>query len=298
MKASPLLRAWRRRLEERGVRIRTRHRWLGFDGRRLRFATPEGELTVRCDAALLALGGASWPRLGSDGAWLPWLAGRGVAVQAFRPANCGFEVAWKEEFRERFAGAPVKSVIASSRAGSLPGELVVTRTGVEGSLVYAHAAALRDTLANQGRAELLLDLAPGRSAEQLAQALARQPAKASFSNRLRKGAGLGGVKAALLRELVAADERADPARLAARIKALPLPLLRARPLAEAISSAGGVSWDSVDARFMLKALPGVFVAGEMLDWEAPTGGYLLTACLATGRAAAEGLLGWLEGRPA
>ncbi|SME99380.1 hypothetical protein SAMN06265365_11493 [Tistlia consotensis] len=293
MKASPLLRAWLRRLEGRGVRLLTRHRWIGFAADGLRFEAPVGERLLRCDAALLALGGASWPRLGSDGAWQPWLAARGVALHAFRPANCGFEVDWTEGFRQRFAGAPVKAVTAGSPAGTIAGEFVVTAGGIEGSLVYAHAAALRDALACDDRALLLLDLAPGRTRERLARDLARQPARASLSNRLRKGAGMTGVKAALLRELGPPGALADPERLAALIKALPLPVSRPRPLAEAISSAGGIAWDAVDERYMLKRLPGVFVAGEMLDWEAPTGGYLLTACLATGRAAARGLADWL-----
>lgn len=293
MKASPLLRAWLRRLETQGVRLLTRHRWSGFAGGGYLFETPEGSRIVRPAAALLALGGASWPRLGSDAAWVPWLGGAGVKVDDFRPANCGFDVAWSESFRERFAGEPLKSVVAVSPAGAFPGEFVVSRHGIEGSLVYAHAAGLRDRLERDGKAALMIDLAPGRAAERLARDLARQDGKASFSNRLRKGAGLEGVKAALLREIVPEAAKADPERLAAVIKALPMPLLRPRPIAEAISSAGGIRLDEIDEHWMLKALPGLFVAGEMLDWEAPTGGYLLTACLATGRAAAHGIEAWL-----
>ncbi|MGZ2485472.1 putative flavoprotein (TIGR03862 family) [Rhizobium pisi] len=294
MKASPLLRAWLRRLENQGVALRTRHRWTGFaDGGHV-FETPEGRTIVHCDAALLALGGASWPRLGSDASWLPLLSERGVEVDAFRPANCGFVVGWCASFSERFAGEPVKSVTATSDAGTFPGEFVVTAGGIEGSLVYAHAAVLRDRLQSHGRAVLTLDLAPGRPIERLARDLARQDAKSSFSNRLRKGAGLDGVKAALLRELVSEEERTDPERLAIRIKALPIPLLETRPIAEAISSAGGIRWSGIDDAYMLKALPGIFAAGEMLDWEAPTGGYLLTACLASGRAAARGIDDWLR----
>ena len=294
MKASPLLRAWLRRLENQGVALRTRHRWTGFaDGGHV-FETPEGRTIVHCDAALLALGGASWPRLGSDASWLPMLSERGIEIDAFRPANCGFVVGWSASFSERFAGEPLKSVTATSDAGTFPGEFVVTASGIEGSLVYAHAAALRDRLQSHGSAVLTLDLAPGRPIERLARDLARQDAKSSFSNRLRKGAGLDGVKAALLRELVSEEERTDPERLAMRIKALPIPLLETRPIAEAISSAGGIRWSGIDDAYMLKALPGIFAAGEMLDWEAPTGGYLLTACLASGRAAARGIDDWLR----
>ncbi|ARM14040.1 MULTISPECIES: TIGR03862 family flavoprotein [Rhizobium] len=295
MKASPLLRAWIKRLEAQGAMLRTRHRWIGFADEGYVFETPKGHCIVHCDAALLALGGASWPRLGSDASWLPWLSEKGVEIDAFRPANCGFVVGWSESFRERFAGEPVKSVTATSDAGTFPGEFVISANGIEGSLVYAHAASLRDQLLNRGSAALTLDLAPGRTIERLTRDLARQDAKSSFSNRLRKGAGLDGVKAALLREFAPERDRADPGRLAGMIKALPVPVLDTRPIGEAISSAGGIRWSGIDDGFMLKALPGTFVAGEMLDWEAPTGGYLLTACLATGRAAARGMEAWLRG---
>jgi uncharacterized flavoprotein (TIGR03862 family) len=293
MKASPLLRAWLTRLQMQDVTIRTRHRWIGFaDGGHV-FETPDGMETISCDATLLALGGASWPRLGSDGHWTSLLAGKGVEIAALRPANCGFDVAWSETFRERFAGAPLKSVSATSDAGTFPGEFVVSRHGIEGSLVYAHAANLRDQLQNSGEASLLVDLAPGRAANRLAKDLARQDGKASFANRLRKATGLEGVKTALLREFAPAADLGDPDRLAHWIKSLPIPLLAPRPIAEAISSAGGIAWTGVDDGYMLTALPGVFAAGEMLDWEAPTGGYLLTGCLATGRAAARGIDTWL-----
>ena len=296
MKASLLLRAWLARLEGLGVAVRTRHRWSGWDGEALRFETPDGPITQRFDAALLALGGASWPRLGSDAAWVPWLADRGVTITPLAPANCGFDVAWSPLFVERFAGQPVKSVRATSDAGSIAGEFVVGRHGVEGSLIYAHAAALRDRLAATGSAALTLDLMPGRTAERLAADLTRQPQKLSFSNRLRKGSGLDPVKVGLLREVVPDAATLAPEQLVATIKALKLPVLRPRPIEEAISSAGGLSWSELDDRLMLTRLPGTFAAGEMLDWEAPTGGYLLTACLATGRAAAEGVIGWLAGR--
>ncbi|MHB0951182.1 MAG: TIGR03862 family flavoprotein [Allorhizobium sp.] len=294
MKASPLLRAWLRRLEAQGVTILTRHRWVGFAENGLAFDTPEGRSLVECDAALLALGGASWPRLGSDAAWIPWLRDKGVEIGDFQPANCGFDVVWSDGFRERFAGEPVKSVTATSDAGTFPGEFVVTRNGIEGSLIYAHAASLRDRIERDGSATLVLDLAPGRTVEKLARDLVRQGAKASFSNRLRKGAGIEGVKAALLRELAPDAAKSDQENLARLIKALQLPVLKTRPIAEAISSAGGIRWSAVDGAYMLKALPGIFVAGEMLDWEAPTGGYLLTACLATGRAAARGIEAWVQ----
>ena len=294
MKASPLLRAWRARLEAQGVDIRVRHHWRGFAAGGLLVETPDGEVTMAFDAVLLALGGASWPRLGSDGAWVETLAGRGVGIAPLRPANCGFDVNWSAFLAERFAGAPVKGVTARSAAGEIPGEFVLSRSGIEGSLVYAHAAALRDALEADGGATLVIDLAPGRGVERLAGDLARQGGKASLSTRLRKGAGLDGVKAALLRECVGDAARLGPQALAAAIKTVPIRLVRPRPIAEAISSAGGVRFDAVDEAYMLTALPGVFVAGEMLDWEAPTGGYLLTACLATGRAAAEGIHGWLS----
>ncbi|WP_429818216.1 TIGR03862 family flavoprotein [Ensifer sp. B1-9] len=293
MKASPLLRAWLKSLEGRGVRILTRHRWTGFEGNELAFDTPDGKKLVSADATLLALGGASYPRLGSDAVWLAWLEERGVAIAPFQPANCGFDVDWSETFCDRFAGAALKGVTATSEAGTVPGEFVVSKSGIEGSLVYAHAAPLRDRLAGGERADLVVDLAPGRTAERLAKDLGRFDSKTSFANRLRKGAGLEGAKAALLRELAPEAARMSPPDLVALIKALPIPLRSPRPIAEAISSAGGVKWGSIDDGYMLKALPGIFVAGEMIDWEAPTGGYLLTACFATGRAAARGIDRWL-----
>jgi uncharacterized flavoprotein (TIGR03862 family) len=294
MKASPLLRSWLRYLDELGIEILTRHRWTGFDGNALRIAGPDGDRSIQPAATLFALGGASWPRLGSDAAWTGWLGEKGVAITPFRPANCGFDVDWSRVMRDGFAGAPLKSVTATSPAGTFPGELVVSAHGIEGSLVYHHAAALRDALARAGHAELVVDLAPGRNVERLAADLGRQDRKASFSTRLRKGAGLEGVKVALLRELAPASAMGSPAELAHAIKHLAIPVLRPRPIVEAISSAGGVNFESVDEHYMLRVLPGMFAAGEMLDWEAPTGGYLLTACFATGRAAARGLLDWLE----
>lgn len=294
MKASPLLRAWLRRLASEGVSVKMRHRWIGFSEKGHLFETPDGTVEVVADAALFALGGASWPRLGSNGAWIEAFKAQGVDVASLKPANAGFDVDWDALFIERFAGTPVKSVTATSDAGTTPGEFVISRHGIEGSLVYAHSAALRDRLNRDGKTELVIDLAPGRSAERLAHDLTRQDSKASFSNRLRKGAGLDGVKAALARLFSSEDERRDPGKLAARLKALPIPLIRIRPIDEAISSAGGIRFSQIDERFMLKARSGTFVAGEMLDWEAPTGGYLLTGCLATGRAAASGVIDWLN----
>jgi hypothetical protein len=295
MKASPLLRAWLKRLNDLGVSLRPRHRFVGFgEAGESVIATPEGEIRCHADATLLAFGGASWPKLGSDAAWVKPLRDKGIDIADFRPANCGFDVAWSETFRERFAGEPVKSVVATSDAGSRQGEFVISRHGIEGSLVYAHAGALRDRLTADGTAHLLLDLAPGRDAARLTEQFTRLPTKMSLSNRLRKAAGLDGVKAALLRECLDPDTQQNPTRLAHAIKALPLPLLRPRPITEAISSAGGIRFDALDSRFMLKARPGLFCAGEMLDWEAPTGGYLLTACFATGKAAAQGIEAWLR----
>ena len=294
MKASPLLRAWVARLTAQGVVFRMRHRWTGFTGKALVLETPDGPLTVEADAVLLGLGGASWPRLGSDGGWVKILRDKGTAVHPFRPANCGFDCDWSATFRDRFAGTPLKSVALTSAAGRFQGEFVISRHGIDGSLVYAHSAALRDAIEADGKAILTADLAPGRSEERLARDLSRQNAKASFSTRLRKAAGLDGVKAALLREVLPGVARLSPEKLATAIKALQLMLLRPRPIAEAISSAGGIAWEEIDADFSLHRLPGVFAAGEMLNWEAPTGGYLLTACMATGRAAARGMLRTLE----
>jgi uncharacterized flavoprotein (TIGR03862 family) len=294
MKASPLLRAWLGRLEAQGAKLLKRHRWTGFAGDDLVFETPNGTAVNRSDATLLALGGASWPRLGSDGAWTTLLRNEGVELTDLQPANCGFDVAWSDIFIKRFAGAPLKSVTATSDAGTFPGEFVISGHGIEGSLVYAHAAALRDRLFLDGRADLRIDLAPGRSVERLTRDLDRQDTKASLSNRLRKGAGLEGVKSALLRELLPEIALADPQELARSVKALPIPVLKPRPIAEAISSAGGIRLDNLDERYMLKSWPGIFATGEMLDWEAPTGGYLLTACFATGRAAARGIMDWLQ----
>ncbi|MGZ8217377.1 TIGR03862 family flavoprotein [Methylomagnum sp.] len=299
MKAAPLLRAWLRRLRDLGVIFHVRHRWRGWDETgALRFDAPQGTKTVRPDAAVLALGGGSWARLGSDGAWVPLLEARGIAVRPLRPANCGFDVDWSGPFRDRYAGQPVKPVVAMfTDAKGTPhtrqGEFVVTESGVEGSLIYALSAPLRDTIEATGGATLSLDLAPGRDLARLAATLAQPRGSRTMANHLKRAAGIEGAKAGLLREALSAADFADPARLAAAIKALPVQLIRPRPLDEAISSAGGVAFEDLDERLMVQARPGLFCAGEMLDWEAPTGGYLLTACFATGRAAGAGAAEWL-----
>ncbi len=303
-KAAPLLRGWVRRLREDGVRFHVQHRWLGWDDDgALRFATAEGERRVRAGAVVLALGGGSWPQLGSDGAWQPWLRSRGVELAPLEPSNCGFDIGWSEHFASRHAGAPLKPVIAHWRdaAGvehALQGECVVTATGIEGSLMYALSATLRDAIARDGEVLLELDLAPGRDLDRLHEALAKPRAGRSLSEHLRRQASITGAKAALLYEVLDKAELGVAAVLASTIKRLPLVLKRARPLAEAISSAGGVRLEAVDAALMLDAVPGVFVAGEMLDWEAPTGGYLLTACYASGRRAGLGAVAWLQARSA
>lgn len=298
MKAAPLLRAWLHRLREGGVQLHMRHRWLGWDGADLRFATPDGEQRVQADAVILALGGASWARLGSDGAWVPLLQARQVGVAPLTPSNCGFDTDWSEHFASRHAGAPLTTVAiawtdAQGEETRRQGQFVVTATGVEGSLIYALSADVRDQIARSGSATIYLDLAPDFTQERVQQEVMRPRGSRSMSSHLQSRLGIKGVKAGLLRECLGAGDYADGARLAAAIKRLPLVLKRPRPIDEAISSAGGVRFDAMDERAMLRALPGVFVAGEMVDWEAPTGGYLLTACFASGRAAGRGALAWL-----
>jgi uncharacterized flavoprotein (TIGR03862 family) len=294
MKAAPLLRAWLQRLRTAGVHFHVRHRWLGWTpAGALRFATPAGEREVACDAVVLALGGGSWARLGSDGAWVPVLRQRGVAVAELKPANCGFDVAWSPYFSERYAGHPVKAVLGLVAGTSRQGEFNITAGGIEGGLVYALAAPLRDALDRDGQASLHLDLAPGRSLERLSAELARPRGRDTLASHLRRRAGIDGVKAGLLREFLPPATLTVPERLAAAIKDFPLPLLAPRPLDEAISTAGGVAFEALDAHLMLRALPGVFCAGEMLDWEAPTGGYLLTACFASGHRAGRAVRAWL-----
>lgn len=297
MKAAPLLRAWLRRLREHGVTIHNRHRWLGWDAKRqLRIANADGELLLKPRATLLALGGGSWARLGSDGAWAPLLEAQGVNVQPLLPSNCGFEVAaWSEFLRNKFAGAPLKNV-SLNLSGQAPraGEFVLTEKGIEGSLVYALSAPIRQLIHSKGEATVYLDLLPQRSLEVVKKALLKPRGSNSMAKHLHRTLGLDGVKAALMRELLAPEQFDDHTRLARSIKALPITLVGIRPLDEAISSAGGVPFEQLDANLMLNALPGVFCAGEMLDWEAPTGGYLLTGCFASGRRAGQGMINWLN----
>lgn len=297
-KAAPLLRGWVRRLRDNGVRFQVHHRWLGWnDTGALRFDAPGGERSIRSDATVLALGGGSWPQLGSDGAWQSLLRDRGVDVAMLQPSNCGFDIGWSEYFASRHAGAPLKPVVAhwcdASGDHALQGECVVTATGIEGSLVYALSAGLRDGIERDGSATLHLDLAPGRDLQRLERELAMPRASRSLSEHLRRRVGISGVKAALLHEVLGKARGDDIAVLARTIKRLPLLLQRARPLAEVISSAGGVRFEAMDDALMLQVRPGVFCAGEMLDWEAPTGGYLLTACFASGRRAGLGAVRWL-----
>lgn len=296
MKAAPLLRAWLHRLRGQGVQFHMRHRFIGWSAQRdLLFESPQGEQVVAAEAAVLCLGGASWARLGSNGAWVPLLEQRGVAVAPLAPANCGFDVrdGWSEYFGSRFAGQPFKSVALRFGSFHRQGEFVATATGVEGSLIYAVSAALRDEIAASGAATFELDLLPARSLEQVRAEVAHPRGSRSLSSHLKSRLGLDGIKLALLHELLPKADLHDANKLAAAIKALPVTVTSARPIDEAISSAGGVRFDALDENLMLEKMPGVFCAGEMLDWEAPTGGYLLTACMASGRVAGRGALKFL-----
>jgi uncharacterized flavoprotein (TIGR03862 family) len=308
LKAAPLLRAWLHRLRAAGVKFAMRHRWTGWtDAGALRFDTPDGERLVTPRATLLALGGASWPQLGSDGAWAPWLAARGVDVAPLQPANCGFDVGptaahpdgpgWSERFAAEFAGQPVKPVaLETDGFPGRPGEFVVTATGIEGSLVYAASRVLREQIAREGQAALTLDLLPQLTHERVLADVKHPRGSRSLSSHLKSRLHLSPLKLGLLHELLTREQMLDAATLAAALKRLPLTLHAPRPVAEAISTAGGVRFEALTDGLMLAALPGVFVAGEMLDWEAPTGGYLLTASMASGRAAAQGLVRWLSGQ--
>ena len=311
MKASPILRAWLQRLADLGVVFHTNHKWIGFADSKVSrlstlqrqetlesilFDTPVGPQTVQADAALLALGGGSWPKLGSTGGWIPLLEARGIPVAPLRPANCGFDLTWTDVFKAKFDGAPLKAVTVTFKEICKQGEFIVTKEGLEGSLIYALSAPIRDEIEQNGQAIIHLDLAPDWTTEKLVSRLSFPRGSRSMASHLEKTVAIKGVKAGLLWEFVAREDLQSPAKLAAAIKSLPIPLLRPRPLAEAISSAGGVRFEALDERLMLTALPGVFCAGEMLDWEAPTGGYLLTGCMSTGRWAAQGLLDWLAGQ--
>jgi uncharacterized flavoprotein (TIGR03862 family) len=293
MKAAPLLRAWLHRLRAAGVEFHMRHRFSGWTAdNALLFRTLQGEKSVRADAVVLALGGASWPRLGSDGAWVPLLQERGVAVAPLLPANCGFDVrdGWSDYFASRFAGHPFKSVAVAFQQFHRQGEFVATATGVEGSLIYSASAQLRDAIQSSGFATFEIDLLPAKSVQQVRSEVAHPRGSRSLPSHLKSRLGLEGVKLALLHELLPRPALQNPAQLAAANKSIPVTVVAARPIEEAISSAGGVRFESLDENLMLRSMPGVFCAGEMLDWEAPTGGYLLAACLATGRAAAHGVL--------
>ena len=299
MKAAPLLRAWVRRLRESGVRFHVRHYCKGWDEQgALVFSTPAGEVRVRAPAVVLALGGGSWPQLGSDGAWTNWLADK-AGIAALKPSNCGFDLDWSEHFAARFAGQPIKPALVTFAGNDgaprqYQGEFVVTSTGIEGSLIYALSSRLRAAIEREGSVRIELDLAPGRSPERLLGELSRPRKGRSLSEFLRRNVGLEGVRAGLVQELVPKSDMTDAAALVRWIKALPLTLRRPRPLAEAISTAGGVELDGLDQKLMLRSMPGVFLAGEMLDWEAPTGGYLLAASFASGRIAGQGAAEWLK----
>jgi uncharacterized flavoprotein (TIGR03862 family) len=300
MKAAPLLYQWKQRLISSGVIFHMRNKWLGWqtDGS-LRFETPDTEEHAQAIAVVLALGGASWAKLGSTGAWSDILAQAGIGLAPFKPANCGFEVSWSEHFRTKYDGQPLKSVVisftnAQDARFQRQGEFIITPQGVEGSLIYALSAPIRDEIEISGKAILHLDLSPDWSQQRLAARLEQPRGSRSFSNHLEKATGIKGVKAGLLWEFVPKSDWADPQKLAAAIKDLQIPLNAACALDEAISTAGGVNFDELDQRLMLRKLPGVFCAGEMLDWEAPTGGYLMTGCFATGRAAGLGVLSWLH----
>lgn len=295
MKASPLLRAWVQRLQTNGVTFHMRHRWKGWQEKFLIFDSPTGEIKIKPDATILALGGASWPKLGSRGEWVLWLEeAAGISIKPFHPANCGFIVNWSKHFSEKFHGHPMKSVVLSFKDFKQKGEFVLTRAGVEGSLIYAASAKLRDEIASTGTAVLALDLAPDISREKLMIALAQPRGSRSLTSHIKKTTRLSDAKIGLLYEFIAKQDLVNTEKLADAIKALHIPLSATSSLETAISSAGGVHFEDLNDNLMLRKMPGVFCAGEMLDWEAPTGGYLLTACFATGRAAGKGALNWLR----
>lgn len=301
MKAAPLLRAWLHRLRETGVHFHMRHRWLGWDNRKLVFSTPTGSTTVEADAIVFALGGASWARLGSDGAWANVFSQHGITVAPLKPANCGFNTSWSEHFIARFAGMPLKTIAISiqdelGQSQRKQGECMITEHGIEGGLIYALSAGIRYAIETNGEATIYLDLLPDRPLAQVLADVAHPRGSRSLSSHLQSRLGIKGIKAGLLRELTSAQDYTNPMKLGHAIKALPLKLSATRPIDEAISSAGGVAFTDLNEQLMVKAMPGVFCAGEMLDWEAPTGGYLLTACFASGRHAGLGAIDWLRNK--
>jgi uncharacterized flavoprotein (TIGR03862 family) len=298
MKAAPFLRAWLHRLRSQGVRFHVRHRWQGWgENGALQLTGPHGITLIKPDASLLALGGASWPNLGSDGAWVPLFEKQGIHPAPLRSANCGFETSWSELLKQKYSGEPLKSITIhftdyKGQTHGRQGECVISREGIEGSLIYALSQPLRETINATGSATFTIDLAPGHSLEKILALLCRRGSK-SLSSHLKSTLAFNGVKTALLYEVLNQEQIGDLKTLANAIKALPITVDATRPIAEAISTAGGICFHDIDPNFMIKKLPGVFVAGEMLDWEAPTGGYLLTACLATGLQAGHGILNWL-----
>jgi uncharacterized flavoprotein (TIGR03862 family) len=293
MKASPLLRALLARLRGTGVAFALRHRWEGFEGGGLVFGTPEGRIVIKADATILALGGASWPRLGSDGNWIKAFAACGIGIAPLLPSNCGFSVRWSDVLRSRFEGAPLKRIALSFDGVRIAGEAVITATGIEGGAVYALSAMLRDAIAKRGQAILAIDLRPDLSTARLVERLSAPRDKQSLSTFLRKTVKLSPIAISLLHEGAESLASMTTTALAERIKALPVTLVAPAPIATAISSAGGILFNELDADFMLRRLPGIFIAGEMLDFEAPTGGYLLQAAFATGMAAGHGASRWL-----
>lgn len=298
MKAAPLLRAWLHRLRTSGVNFFMRHRWQGWSEEGHIFESPEGIKTVHADACIYAFGGASWPQLGSDGAWLKIFQEQKLAAAPLTASNCGFELPWSDYFRQHFAGKPLTSVCATVMSGTglnnkRQGQFVISETGIEGSLIYALSAQIRTQIDLAGYCELQIDLLPGRDFDRVYKELSMPRGSRSLSSHLRSKLGLHPIHTALIYECLRPEQIQDSEQLAQALKALPLRLLRARPIAEAISSAGGLHWSELDERFMLKKQPGHFCAGEMLNWDAPTGGYLLTACFATGAAAAQGAIAWL-----
>ena len=296
--AAPLLRAWLHRLKGQGVHFKTRHYWQGWECDKLSFKTPDGTASFQADAVVFALGGGSWPELGSDGKWLPLFLERGIFPEALKPANCGFNVTWSEFFLQKFNRTPLKSITGqcTTLTGELktqPGELMITESGLEGGLIYGLSSYLRDTYARQGAATLFIDLCPGRTEESLQKRLANRGSK-SLAKHLKDKANIQGAKAGLLREFAPRDALDDPHQLACLLKHLPVPLGAPFPMEKAISTAGGIRFEDLTSSLLLKNMPGSFCAGEMLDWEAPTGGYLLSACFASGYVAGTGLVKWLK----